>query len=304
MRTNLIITICLLISAQIIPSLSSASGELGNGGFLYSRTSKVLLEQAQKSLKQDLALTLNFKEEPVYVSSGCRKRIDLNELNQLISNISYNYNTHASAINPDGMSEPKYFNIQDKKNIEATQIYFASFVDSYFRYLDALQENDIVAQEKILTPIRLAAIHEALHLFGYNEFEARSCSLEVNHAIEMTNTSKKARYTSNLIKTNTLILSEKFESTQCLTSKRLKEIQDMKRYSNFMVPIFQTPEYLLIECMHRRMGPITPLNKDPRSIQFMREDLSRVLAEASDLKEVARYLNTVIKFSFLEALPE
>jgi hypothetical protein len=82
--------------------------------------------------------------------------------------------------NPDGQEEKRYFHINEDNKVEAVELYFASFVDMYFRYNE---EENTYKKLAMLAPIKTAIVHESLHLFGYSELEARVCSAELSSAI-------------------------------------------------------------------------------------------------------------------------
>lgn len=212
----------LTIGTLLLCINSFAGNEKGNGGFLYSRTSKKLLDESQSSILSDLGLLLKKRNSSVFQSDGCLKPIDMSELKNKVSDLTYDYQGSSPAINPEGDNEKRFFYIDETGKIEATELFFASFVDAYFRY----QEEDDLSKKQIITkPIRKAIIHEALHFFDYNELEARKCAPELHEEIE-TYDSTKARIAEKLIKEqNKNFLHEKLEKHNCLDKSILEEIK-------------------------------------------------------------------------------
>lgn len=95
--------------------------------------------------------------------------------------MTYSYEATASGLNPDNVNEEKSFYINRDGKTEATKLFFSSFVDTYFRYIE---EQDSEKKQTIIQPIRMAIVHESLHIFNYNELEARSCSEDLIKTIE------------------------------------------------------------------------------------------------------------------------
>lgn len=169
----LLLTGLLLLNSNVF---AKAGQDKGNGGFLYSRTSKKLLDDSQTQLLTDLSRMQKKRVTPTYSSPACDRPVDLKELGKAIGELTYSYQSVAVAVNPEGDEEKKYFQINDESKVEATELYFASFIDTYFRYTE---EEDTYKKLLIIAPVKKAIIHESLHLFGYNELESRVCAEEL-----------------------------------------------------------------------------------------------------------------------------
>jgi hypothetical protein len=171
---------------SIVHAVTPVSGREGNGGFLFSRTSKKLLDAAQQSLLLELSVPRGAPKPEAYTSTACPKPVDFEKLEESIRTLDATYMDATSGINPDGKEEPRFFQIRDGK-IEATREYFSAFVDTYFRYIE---ETDIKKKDAILTPIRTAIIHEALHPMEYTQLEAEACAPRIEAVIGIGNARK------------------------------------------------------------------------------------------------------------------
>jgi hypothetical protein len=153
-------------------NLSPVMGREGNGGFLYSRTSKRLLMAARDSLLE-VSYDNRPKNESTSLTLGeCPKPIDLDRLMELISDLDYSYTASSTGRNSEGRSEPRFLQLRNGR-IEATKEFFSAFVDTYLRYNE---EKSPEKKRAILIPLRTAIIHEGLHAFDYDDTEAEICA--------------------------------------------------------------------------------------------------------------------------------
>ena len=184
MKQLLVFSSLLLLSFGVMAQ-GGGGQDKGNGGFLYSRTSKKLLDNAQSSLLTEFAARRTLNLNPDYSSPNCRQNINLSQLENVVKNLSYSYNETSVAVNPEGIEENRYFHLKGGK-IEATQVYFQSFVETYFRYSDGTIEE----KDEILKLVRTPILHEGLHLFNYNELESRECAPEIEKLLSYYNDQK------------------------------------------------------------------------------------------------------------------
>jgi hypothetical protein len=197
-RTAFMTLTCATLLAAFSTAHAVQPGREGNGGFLYSRTSKKLLDFAQNSLLKEFASRRTAVPSSNFTSTECAKAIDMVSFEDAIRSLTYSYTESSTAVNPDGQEEPRYFQIKDGK-IQATRDYFSNFVDTYFRYDE---ETDADKKDEILKPVRTALIHEGLHLFNYDETESRKCAPKVEAVLESNNADKMTELRTKISQEN------------------------------------------------------------------------------------------------------
>jgi len=273
----------LVLGSFLLASTVCAGKEVGNGGFLYSRTSLKLLEASKESLLKDVSQLLRQREGRRYTSPVCSKEIDFRSLENSISNLTYDFDAESMAINPNGEREKRYFHINAENNVEATELYFSSFVDTYFRYIEADSE---ARREKISFPVRKAIVHEALHLFDYNEMAARACSSELLRVIESYNDEKLDIAIDETTKRNDLavksFLDKKCGWIEAEAKRSIDRILAIQVYQCIVVN--GEPEW----------------EKKPYSTSKATKDIERTLFSMDAL---VKRVNEIFKFSFEEEVP-
>ncbi|MGE3609568.1 MAG: hypothetical protein AB7I27_08275 [Bacteriovoracaceae bacterium] len=286
--------------ALSLMSFAHADDRAGNGGFLYSRTSKKLLDASQASLQNELAILLKTRSDLTYSSNECPKPIDFRKLNSITSDLAYTYTTSSSDINPDGREEKKFFQINKDGKVEATEVYFSAFVDTYFRYQE---EGDVEKKEQILEPVRTAIIHEALHLFEYGEMDSRKCSEDLIKVIESYNDTKLRILREIVNAENDQLVFNLLQRT----GGTQEWLDSVKRVSNDMM--FQIAQrrikYLYqidkFEFEAENQSKVRSCNGNSycRSIS----ELADVINNTDNIFEIAKFLNAIFRFSFEKELP-
>jgi hypothetical protein len=297
---KLFFLLCIISNFHLLAE--SSGQDKGNGGFLYSRTSKKLLDFARATLLNELDFVLNERSELKYISHSCQKEIHLSNLKVKIFELTYSYESESWGINPEGRNEKKYFYINQDNMIEATELFFASFVDTYNRYA---QENDVLKKEMILEPIRLGIIHEALHLFDYNEIEARECSNEIIKVIESYDANKLKRLQIQTRLDNDHILENFLITSECLTEKNLENIQILNSFPEDISGriYYNMAGRRVLMCLTNKLSKL--VKKDPSdSIGVIISFLGLSLKKPNRIIDVAHYLNSAIKFPFSKELPK
>ncbi|MDO9399315.1 MAG: hypothetical protein Q7T79_01330 [bacterium] len=319
MKSLLVLSSLLLLSSNVF-----AGQDKGNGGFLYSRTSKKLLDISQASLLTELDSVLKNRKELTYTSSACSKPVDLRELNSIVSDLTYNYEAQSVGVNPEGKEEKRYFHINNENKVEATELYFASFIDTSFRYSESTDADE---KQKIIAPIRTAIIHESLHLFDYGEMESRSCADDVVSVLESYAPSKLEQKIKEVDEQNNKLIEEALAKSGCMTEESFAKDQrwvDAYRGAD--------GEEMIDNYSRGEFGTLFDiaagtLNCVSTKIGFKKEEYVKVLAakidrrvhisgkadrdntamvygfmdtrfQAKSLKNVATYLNKIMKFPF------
>jgi hypothetical protein len=292
----------LLIAGMLLAQVNANAGiEKDSGGFLYSQTSKKLLDETQKSLLFDLGTTLRERGDLFYTSINCPKTIDLQEFNSTIENLTYSYTAVSVGTNPEGKEEKRFFHINNANKVEATELYFSTFVDTFFRYSE---ETELLKKQQILNPIKNAIIHEALHLFDYNETESKICSDDVFDLIESYNTTLLKKYQEFIQIENDILVEQSLKNSTCLTNEKF---QSMK---NLMVneQSLSTSDFVVLSganltrCLEKTFGKLVKENQNNNSATVMRETGIAIL-NAKNILDIAHYLNSVIKFPFEKEIP-
>ncbi|MDO9182599.1 MAG: hypothetical protein Q7U04_09330 [Bacteriovorax sp.] len=296
----------LFILGMVLVNVSAFAGnEKGNGGFLYSRTSKKLLDISQASLLNELDSVLKKRNELVYNSSVCSKPVDFRELNSAITDLTYSYDAKPVGTNPDGKEERKYFQINNENKVEATELYFASFVDTYFRYNETTELNE---QKIIIAPVRAAIIHESLHLFGYNEMESRACTSEMISVLESYNPTKLEQAITKTIQLNIKLTEERLIKYECVTTR---DLENAKQLSNSIHGYEYLRQYgrKVLKCVVDKFtaneGQITSKKGSAKNGSVLIiTNLGQVMSKSENVAAVASYLNGIMKFSFEIELPK
>lgn len=107
-------------------------------------------------------------------------------VDEIVTDLGYSYTERSTAVNPEGREEFRSFHIKNDQ-VEATQDFFTSAVLTFYSWE---AEGDLYEKDKLIQPTRIAIIHESLHLFGYNELEARKCAPELE-TVTMTQDAEK-----------------------------------------------------------------------------------------------------------------
>jgi hypothetical protein len=269
--------------ALILATSTVIASDKGNGGFLYSRTSKKLLDTAQKSLLEELQARRIKALPNLYSSAVCSLPVDFARLEEKLRTLTFTYTDTSLGLNADGVEEPRFFD-EKEGHIRATKDYFESFVESYFQYEEADQNQ----KDAILKRIRTPLIHEVIHDFGYDELKARLCAPELELILSTFNERKYTFLKLKITKDNDeriLKFLEKF----CPSS-------DPEMFANYSFDVGVMRAQSILSCATKNDKGLRKQNLTSSS--NILQGISSFLDKPRTMEELARYLNSVLLFTF------
>jgi len=277
-------------------SLSMEGQDKGNGGFLYSRTSKKLLDEAQASLLAEMKSLIASRPQLTYTSEKCAEPIDMKQLESIFANMTYTFDKGTSTVNYQGREEERYFQVNSDGKVEATALYFNSFIDTYFRYIE---EKELDKKDTILGPVRMAIVHESLHLFQYNQAKAEICSQELAQVIASYSDWKLKRLQMSVQKENDQLVKENLIHHNCLSEEDFQKFKTVASHSGFADEYYSQWSRHLLKCVAQEMSPIQkefPMN-------FASDYISSALYQSETFDDLAHRLNQIIHFPFEMEIP-
>lgn len=270
-------------TSLLLAATSSFPSDKGNGGFLYSRTSKKILDAAQSSLLTELKTRSTRGMPKLYESTLCPRSIDLAELENQIQNLSYTYTESSLGINPDGVEEPRFFDTKDGR-VRATKDFFESFVESYFLYEDGDQN----VKDAILKRVRTPIIHEVIHDFGYDEPLARVCAPEVESMLAFSDARKLAAFK---------LLEKKKLNTQIQRYLEKYCADDVKDAISKDYARSEGVARKLLACAAEHDSLLKKENPNKPTRETV-DQLTSLISRSLTREELADFLNGEIRFSF------
>ena len=281
--------------------IAGSGGDKGNGGFRDSEGTGTMLRDAQSSLLQELAAVLAERESKIYGSENCRREIDLKKLNDLMVTATYNPDCQSIGVNTDGINEERWFRINSDGHVEATKRFFDLFHGVYTVFY--AKEKDSAKKAQLIAPIREGLIHEALHEFGYNQQQAKTCAADLISTIESYNPEKlKELNQETEQKNNQLVVNFLYEK-DCLTEAKFQEGRQSSGVARNSFHPGMVSDMLEMH-LGRQLLICIAKNGETRKADPMinNGDLVRNIGRAAvytkSRLELARYLRANIKFSF------
>lgn len=279
----------------------SIGGDKDNGGFRDSEGTGVMLNDAKISLIDEMQALLSQRNSKVYQSEICSFEIQLERLNTIISEVTYNpLEVGIPVRNLDGIKESRWFQINSNGKVEATKRFFDLFHGVFTAYYE--NESDLKVKGNLIKPIRTGIVHESLHLFGYNQFQAKKCVPEVIELLESYNPEKLKALKESIQKVNDQKVADWLIQVGCLTEDRLQEIKSMKWVSSdfhLFAPM------RISRCISEKDQIVSAEpNATSKKWVDLYHDMIPVLLRFEKPLDLGRFLNRRIKFKFETPEPQ